>query len=138
MKKNTDKYLRILHSIQLLIGLIFALLVFYVGYSDSIGRDIDSQGQAIISTFLIIYSLLQIYILFKRKINIFHVLSYPIIYIIFGLYGSWVNMGYVKNWAPHTQAEAIEQNIESLVIVIFIIMIALLTTFYNLLSKQKR
>ncbi|MEJ2405986.1 MAG: hypothetical protein P8171_17135 [Candidatus Thiodiazotropha sp.] len=125
-----DRASNIIYSIQAIIGVLFAIFVGYVAYINSIdGRPDLTPGRILLSGILVMYSVIQIALLYKSHVTKMALFSYPVIYFTFGLYWEYSSGGYIKNWAPATHEDAFNQNIFCLFILVFLAALALLTTF---------
>ncbi|WP_157197848.1 MULTISPECIES: hypothetical protein [Methylomonas] len=125
-----NKSYAIIHWAQAIIGIIFGLFVANVSYANSIeGRPDLTPIRAILSIVLILYSVMQIWVLMKNQISKIQIFAFPIIYITFSMFWEYLARGYTKNWSPATQAEATYQNVVCMLILSFIVFAALFTTF---------
>ena len=122
---------------QATIGCIFGLFVAYVAYANSIeGRPDLTPTRAILAVFLIIFSVSQFWVLLKKHATIIHLLSFPILYVIFGLIWDYASRGYIKNWEPATKNVAIQHNVFWLLILFILVALAILFTYKGRINVQ--
>jgi hypothetical protein len=128
--RKMNRNIIVLHGAQAIVGILFGLFVAYVSYANSIeGRPDLTPVRATLSLILIFYSVMQILVLIKRKLSKIQLFTFPVIYTTFSLFWEYAGRGYIKNWAPATQAEATYQNVICMLILWFIVFVALVTTF---------
>ncbi|WP_044616177.1 hypothetical protein [Gynuella sunshinyii] len=124
------KSTKLLHALQASMGVMFGLYIGYVAFLNSIeGRPDLMPFRMVLSATLLTYSITQLVRLFNNRIIFINVISFPAIYIIFGASGELFSRGFIKNWAPATQSEAVGLNIFSVLIFLLLIAIAGITTF---------
>ena len=132
MCRAMNKPFSIFHAFQAAGGIFFGVFVGYVAYANNVeGRPDLTPGRITLSILLILYSGLQFFRLYASKITLVQLLSYPVIYVMFGFFWEYSSRGYIKNWAPATASEASHQNYISLFVLILIAIIGVWATLRN-------
>jgi len=126
----TSHKIKLVHGLQTSIGICFGLFAGCVAYANSVeGRPDLMPGRVILSVLLVGYSMAQITRLAKYRVTLVNLMSFPIVYLVFGVFWEYSSRGFIKNRAPATQDAALLDNLVSLLILLVLTGLAWLTTF---------
>ena len=119
------------HYFQLLIGIAFTLIIFESAYENEALTVSKVYSRNICAGLLLIYSLAHLYILIFRGVYLHKVVAFLPLYFLFGLVYMTSSVGYIKNWAPSTQEEALQANFIYGLILLVILIGWLFSILYN-------
>ncbi len=125
------------HLTQLAIGLFFGCFVAYIAIDNYFeGRPDLTPGRLLVASLLITYSVINIWVYMTNGFFYYKVLLFPLFYVAIGLVTEMWWRGYIKNWAPSSSDEAFSANLFFVIVIISLIGLATLSTFYKKSIRQ--
>lgn len=129
--------LSVAHLTQSTIGLVLGCFVAYVAIANYFeGRPDLTPGRLLLASLLTLYSAINIWVQRTNGFFYFKALLFPFFYVGIGLVIEMWWHGYIKNWAPGTKDEAFSANLFFIVVIISLIGLAALSTFYKRSLKK--
>lgn len=136
--KGKEILLNRLNLIQTSIGAFVAIALAYPQFEYFINDHDDTRvlARAIASLVLLVYSLRQFWLIYKGNIKKNQVNLYLIFYLLLLVLGEIAGVGYIKNWAPATNEEALISNLISFSLLFLVCIAAARVTFKKYPDKK--
>ena len=125
--------LKVLYILEAVFGIVFSLFIAFVAWENlSLGMPEIAPARFLLACVLLAYSSWHLKVAIKTSSSIFSIVTFPIIYVVFGIIYEYASRGYLKNWAPASENEAL---IANLVLGSILVCIVWLAVF--LINKNK-
>ena len=120
------------YLIILSLSCIFSCLVMFAGVANYFeGRPDLTAGRIIIGSLLLSYTWANIYVLKNKGFYLHKFLLFSPMYLALGLFADFFHKGFIKNWAPSTQAEATDATVGFIIEFGVIILAYSFVTFFT-------